>query len=205
MGNRKKRAGAWRWRSATRVVDGIVQPKNRRTPTTGLLESLVIERERAGRGFRHVLTREDVRRFLGLFDDWETLGRGLRAVRLAEGSYTFGYWRRGVVAMCALPEHRRLARCYLDAYALRLFELLDVRAEMDLCERCGQRVETFELSIEQARAWQLLDVLCHELGHHHDAITNRGGLAERGERYALAFAEERWRGLWSRYQHAFHI
>ncbi len=206
MGSRKKRTAAWRWRSATRVVDGVVQPEDRHAGTACSSSStLVFERERAGPGFRHVLTSDDVRRFLALLDDWEVLGRGLHTIRLAAGSYTFGYWRSGVVAVRALPDDRRLPRCYLDAYALRLFERLDVRFVDDECAACRKRVPTYELTLEQVRAWQLLDVLCHELGHHHDAMTNRSGRSERGEHYALCFAEERWRALWPRYSRAFRI
>lgn len=205
MGNRKKRAAAWRWRSATRTVDGVVQPKNRQIMARRTPDVVSVRRERSGRGFRHVLSREDIFRFLTLLDDWEELRKGLHTIRLASGWYGFGYWRPGIVAVCAFPEDRRIERCYLDEWALRLFERIDARAEPAECHACGRVVDVYELSEEQVRAWQLLDVLCHELGHHHDAITNRSGRAVRGERYALTFAEDRWRRVWAHYQRAFRI
>jgi hypothetical protein len=205
MGNRKKRTATWRWRSATRVVGGVVQPKNRHTTTHWDPSTLALERERSGRAFRHVLRRDDIFRFIDLLEDWDTLGAGLHTIRLARGSYSFGYWKRGVVAVCAFPKDRRLPRCYLDEYALRLFELIDARSEPGTCHACGKRVDVYFLSVDQVRAWQLLDVLCHELGHHHDAMTNRSGGVARGEPFALRFAEQRWSILWPRYQRAFRI
>ncbi len=184
---------------------GTVLPTNRRAPTVSRHETLVVQRERAGRGFRHVLTRDDVTRFVALLDDWDDLARGLRTIRLASGSLIHGYWRPGVVAVCAFPDDRRMPECYLDAYALRLFERLDVRAAPGACPECQRRVPIHALEPAQVRAWQLLDVLQHELGHHHDAMTNRRGVIQRGERYALEFAEERWQSLWPKYQRAFDI
>ncbi len=55
MGNRKKRTAAWRWRSATRVLGGVVQPENRRAQSVDSPGSLILEREQRGPGFRHVL------------------------------------------------------------------------------------------------------------------------------------------------------
>ena len=107
--------------------------------------------------------------------------------------------------MRALPEHRQLADRYLDDYARRLLEVLDVPRVRARCDGCNRPAVHYALSIEQARAWQLLDVLQHELGHHHDAKFHRGGRANRGERYALEFAEKRWQRLWPRYQQAFRI
>jgi hypothetical protein len=41
----------------------------------------------------------------------------------------------------------------------------------------------------QARAFMLLDVLVHKLGHHHDRMLTRGDAVPRGETYAIAYAQ----------------
>src|SRR3954451_8566148 len=62
----------------------------------------------------------------------------------------------------------------------------------------------------QARAYQLLHILPHELGHHHDRLTTRSQRrSARGEPYAEAYANrvadsvfptyERTFGIWPRY------
>jgi hypothetical protein len=205
MGSRNKRAPVRRIRSTTDVVNGVVRPKNRWIETACDPAELRIPREQAGRGWKHVLDRGDVERFIALIDDWAVVGAGIHTIRLAEGSFGFGYYRRSELAVRALPADRRVASCYLDQDAKDLLSLLDVPIERGECPDCRGNVETYTFSLEQARAWQLLDVFLHELGHHHDATTNRRGSTVRGERFALRFAQERQRSMWPRYQRVFRI
>lgn len=56
----------------------------------------------------------------------------------------------------------------------------------------------------QARAYQLLHVLLHELGHHRDAIrAPHRGYCVRGESYAEHYANRHADKIWSRYERAF--
>jgi hypothetical protein len=57
----------------------------------------------------------------------------------------------------------------------------------------------------QARGFMLLDVLEHELGHHHDRITTRGNDAARGEPYAMAYARRVQAEVWPDYLRRFSI
>jgi hypothetical protein len=57
---------------------------------------------------------------------------------------------------------------------------------------------------DTARAFQLLHVLLHELGHHHDAMTTRKQRWScRGERYAEDYALRYAERIWDRYLAAF--
>lgn len=195
-----------------KVVDGRVRPKNRRTHTVlGATERrLHVARDPARTGFRHLLTVDDVWRFVGLLDDWPELSEGLSTIRLAEGSYRFGYGGLREIAVHAFPKRMRMPVRWFDAHGKRLLEVLDVRTVRELSSRPPTRErdaleEVYCFDENTARAWQLLDVFLHELGHHHDALSHSSGFSERGERYALDWAEARARALWPRYQRAFRI
>jgi hypothetical protein len=57
-----------------------------------------------------------------------------------------------------------------------------------------------------ARAFQLLDVFLHELGHHHDQMTTRSRReAARGEPYAEEYARRHGRAIWEAYLNAFGL
>ena len=61
-----------------------------------------------------------------------------------------------------------------------------------------------EFTEAQARAYQLLHILLHELGHHHDRMTTKPKVrASRGEPYAEAYALQYEARIWDRYQEAF--
>src|SRR5436309_2246287 len=93
-------------RSAMKVQNGVVQRKNRRRRTPHYLRdempTLVIDRRRPGRGYHHVASKDDVRRFLTIVPEWATLSVGLNAVVLDSGLQDcMGWHRPGVVAICA--------------------------------------------------------------------------------------------------------
>ena len=63
-----------------------------------------------------------------------------------------------------------------------------------------------EFTESQARAYQLLHILLHELGHHHDRITTKSQVrASRGEPYAEAYALQHEALIWERYLDTFGI
>ena len=58
----------------------------------------------------------------------------------------------------------------------------------------------------QARAFQLLHILPHELGHHHDRITTRSQReAARGEPYAESYAQRVLEAVWPSYARHFDV
>lgn len=170
-------------KTAPSVRDGRVQRKNRwaRTPPR---DAPRVIRERPPRGFRHILTVADVESFLELVP--AELTCGVEHVVLSADPSSLGWYRRGVVAVCAWPrelwawwskdfvdEHR----ASLERYGVPM-KLHFGRVLCDFSER-------------QIRAFQLLRVLMHELGHHADV--------ERGEPYANRFEVEWDQRLWSKY------
>ena len=89
---------------------------------------------------------------------------------------------------------------YIDAHR-RVFRQLGVP-----CEETDDGYYICKFTDRTVRAFQLLHVLLHELGHHHDRMSTRSKRqASRGEgfaeRYALAYGDR----IWERYLEAFGV
>ncbi len=191
-------------KSTPGVSSGRVQKKNNPEWTANYYTtsppSLVIDRQRPGQGYRHVLMQRDVERFIRLLPDWAELSRGLRAIVLAPGERgTAGWHTPGVVGVCAWE-----VDLWID-YAVGHYE--DHQA---IFERLGVRSHKIENGVmcefteDQARAYQLLHILLHELGHHHDRMTTKSKVrAARGEPYAESYALAYEARIWDRYQEEF--
>ncbi len=165
-------------------------------------DEIRIDRRGPGPGFRHLLTVADLRAFLALLPEWDELAIGLDAVVLDAGGDGMGWHRYGVVAVCAWE--REL--WWTDAEAGWVDEHDAVLARLGVERvRSAGRIE-LRWSEPQARAFQLLHVLTHELGHHHDRMTTRtrwwGG---RGEPYAEAYAHRVADALWPAYEERFGL
>jgi hypothetical protein len=193
-------------KSAPRVKLGQVQKKNNWTPTANYYNAELglptIDRGRPGKGFRHLLKRRDIEGFIELLPDWPELSVGLNAIVLAPASRNdcMGWHEPGVVHVCAWEEdlwweaaHPWFAREHRD-----ILDRLGVPVQ-EGPEHC--RVLWTE---GQARAFQLLHVLLHELGHHHDRMSTRsrqsGGRGEAfAEDYARRYADQIWDDYLDRY------
>src|SRR5262249_13965690 len=62
------------------------------------------ERRRTSPGYRHLLKRSDLERFIDLLPDWDELAIGLRTVVLDDHEDAMGWHNNGVVAICAWEE-----------------------------------------------------------------------------------------------------
>lgn len=164
---------------------------------------LPVIRDRPAPGFRHVLRRCDVVSFLELLDDWSDLGRGLDSIRLAGGEPDcFGWYEPGQVVVGAWPRSRTIL---LDEAWVEESRPVLERLEVPI-EGLGGGRRRLEFDDAAARGFLLLDVLLHELGHHHDRMHTRSQYeCSRGEPYALDYAERRTEELWDRYAAAFGI
>jgi hypothetical protein len=159
-----------------------------------------VVRQRPGAGFRHLLHASHVHAFLAILPDWHALSHDLERIVLAPGSDLRDGWHRsGTVAVCAWP--RALWRDECDGF---------FRQHRDLYERLGVPFEQTEegwlthFTEATARAFQLLHVLLHELGHHHDRMTTRRRVRTgRGERYAERYALDYADRIWARYVETF--
>jgi hypothetical protein len=113
-----------------------------------------------------------------------------------------GWHQYGVVAICAWERGvwwPNTGPWFIDEHA-ELLDLLEVERV-----RLGGRTE-LRWTDAQARAFQLLHILPHELGHHHDRMTTRSRLhAARGEPYAESYAQRVLQTLWPAYSREFEL
>jgi hypothetical protein len=186
------------------VKDGRVQKKHRWARTRAFARPLLpwpaVNRERPGRTWRHVVSEDDVRRVAALMPDWREVSEGLHAVVLAAGSDEhLGYYCGGVVALAAWDRDLTL-RWEPEFYE----EHAEVLAMLDVpAERGGDEV-VCRFDESSARAFALLHVFLHELGHHRDRMSTRHRRdLPRGEPFAEAWALARGRELWPAYARAF--
>lgn len=129
-----------------------------------------------------------------MLPDWDKLSSDLNAVVLAEGGGLLGWWSKGVVGICAWE---RDSKVFMDIDFFRdhadIFERLHVAS----VKQGNQYVCHFSES--QIRAFQLLNVFLHELGHHHDRNT------DRGEKYVEEYARKYEVQIWSQYLKEFEL
>jgi hypothetical protein len=173
--------------------------ENRRyTPGAEVLAgtSVVFERQRPGKGYRHVLRKSDLERFVTLLHEWEELAVGLETIVLLEGRDDLeGIYGPGWIGICAWTRAlwHHYDRTFLEAprkSILRVGVVLEDRGDGLI----GKWTD------EAVRAYQLVDVFIHELGHHHDRMTtNAQHHAARGEGYAEEFASQFADQIWDAY------
>ncbi|MBI5864425.1 MAG: hypothetical protein HZB38_07955 [Planctomycetes bacterium] len=183
------------------VRDGRVQKKNRAARSTHPYDVdrdiPEIYRERPGTDHRHLLLQRDIVRFVRLLPDWDELARGLNAVVLAhEEPGAMGWYQPGIVAICAWPRELWIDHDpdFVEAHR-GIYDRLGISCQR--LARWGFRVKYTESA---ARAFQLLHIFLHELGHHHDRITTRSGRdAARGESYAERYALQYESVIFDRY------
>ena len=179
-------------RTAMKVRNGRVQRKNRHAKTPHYfhteMASLVIDRQRPGAGCRHVVRKEHVRRFVQLLPEWNELSRGLNAIVLANGnSDCMGWHHPGVVAICAWDRELEWSDCYPSFFA----EHADVFEALAIPYEVAEGRISILFTEATARAFSLIHVLVHELGHHHDRMTTRSQRNScRGEAYAEDYARQ---------------
>jgi hypothetical protein len=193
-------------KSAMRVRGGRVAKKNNWTPDARdyyarRQSEIQIERTEPGPGYRHVVTVGQLREFLEILPDWDELAIGLEAISIYRGNADWvGLSNPGVVVITAWPREMwwRVDRAWV-ANEAELFERLQVKIVRDP----GSAALQLRWTEAQARAYMLTDVLVHELGHHHDRMTSRGGRAARGEPYAEQYARRVRAEVWPEYVQRF--
>ena len=193
-------------KSTPRVKAGRVQKKNNWSLSGDYYEipqpMPVVDRLRPGKGYRHILRQKDIHQFIALLPDWAELSRGLNAIVLVSGdSGADGVYDTGVVEISAWRADL-WEEWYVESY----------EEERDIVERLGVQVERRPSGVllkwteGQARAYQLLHVFLHELGHHHDRLTTKpGGRPNRGESYAEMYARRYADQIWERYLRVFEL
>ena len=176
-----------------------MQRKNRHQPTGH--EGYVLDRESPGRGFRHVVSKRDVQAFIDIIPGWEGLSERLERITLAarsddcDGAHEFFHREEtGAIYLNAWPEDLwvELRAGYFDSHQ-QIFERLGVSydrmADIVMCR----------FTAVQARAFTLLHVFMHELGHHYDKVHQKHLGASKGEDYAERFANSRFEQIYWQY------
>jgi hypothetical protein len=195
-------------KTTTRVRGGRVQKKNnwvadRRDYFAWPQDEIRLDRNDPGDGYRHVLTVPQLRKFIGLLPNWDEIAVGLDAIVLDSGREdAMGWYDRGVVALCAWPAHSGFwfeSDPHWNDENKVLLALLNVQID----EQDG-RVGLLWTEA-QARAFMLLDVLPHELGHHCDSMTTRSRRVGRGEPFAEAYSRQVLDRVWPIYTQHFDI
>ena len=186
-------------RTAPKVRDGKVQRKNRtacsRHYKTYYQNRPIIDRLDPGPGYRHVLLKRDVEKFIGLLPDWEELSRGLDAIVLDAGDEDcLGWHDHGVVAVCAWE--RQLVREWTPQFVYMHRGVLD-RLGVEYEWLDGEEAFRVHWTEHTVKGFLLMHILLHELGHHHDRMTTRykhraGRGEDYAERYALGYADRLW-------------
>jgi hypothetical protein len=183
-------------KSAPGVKGGKVQKKNRQALSPDIyehdFEHIVFQRKRPAKGYFHPVSITDLKRFIDLIPDWEEAATKVRAIVLTPGHV----WRAG--------QYDEVGVIKLDAWPKEETIYLGEPSRW-LAEQMGFEVPAQSVfTPSQARCYQLLATLLHELGHHVDRMTTRAMKScANGEPFAIAYELRRQRELWDAYVREF--
>jgi hypothetical protein len=190
-------------RTATKVKGGRVQRKNRHRPTGH--DGYALDRESPGRGHCHVVSKKDVQAFIDIIPEWHRFSERLERIVLAkcndglDGAHEFYYREEtGAIFLQSWRDDLwiELTSDYFDAHQT-IFEQLGVSYDrLSTAVMC-------RFTEAQARAFMLLHVFLHELGHHYDRIHQKHLYSTKGEDYAERFATSRFEHLFPEYVRVF--
>jgi hypothetical protein len=186
-------------KTTPKVRDGRVQKKDSHAVTNNYYDhpqpELVIDRKRPGPGHRHLLSVEDVREFIKLIPNWNLLSHGPEAIVLCWDEDAHGWSTKNVIAVCSWP------RDLWIEYETKFFE-----SHRELLERLGVEYECAPEGVlckfteQQAKAFQLLHIFLHELGHQVDRMAVKNpSRAHNGEPFAEGFAYAWEKKVWDAY------
>ena len=179
-------------KTTPKVKNGKVQKKNNWSLTPNYYNTKqkypVIDKEKPGPGYKHLIKIKELYDFIDLLPKWDEISKGLDAVVLAAGwSGTMGWHDNGVVGICAWEKEIYWDDCDYEFYKEHktIFKKLDIP--------CIRKDDVYLVEFEEssAKAFQLIHVFIHELGHHHDRMTTKSKLeSARGEGFAEKYAKE---------------
>jgi hypothetical protein len=190
------------------VKDGLVRKKDRHQLTAAM--GYVISREPAGHGSRHILSARDVRDFADLIPGWDELSIGIESIVMTAGGKdhhgryrTYRLERTSSIEIPAWDGDLwiRHSRPFFDEHRA-FFERIGLA--FDEGEGAGEDEVECRYTEAQARAFLLLHVFLHELGHHVDRMqTKQRKAGVRGEAFAERWANDLAARIWPRYVQRF--
>lgn len=187
-------------KTATKIKNGRVSNKNRNIETSNYWntrqDEILIDIQKPGKGYKHFLKKRDIKQFWNIIPDKEKIGIELDAIVLAEGNNTYdGWYQNGVICICAWEKEmsREMNYKYFEDHK-DLFERLEVKyilkKDYVICD----------FNENQIKAFQLLRVMTHEIGHHIDRIRTRTRrTCPRGEVFAFNFEKVYEKKIWNKY------
>ncbi|SHE78796.1 hypothetical protein [Dysgonomonas macrotermitis] len=187
-------------RTATRIKKGTVLKKNKHFQTPNYWntrqDEIQIDIENPGNGYKHFLKKRDIKRFLEILPNREEIDIQFDAIVLSHGSYfDDGYYNNGVICICAWRKEMTVEYTldYFNDHK-RIFNQLGVRytkkKDYMICD----------FTENQIKAYQLLHILLHELGHHHDRVSTKSKRkCARGENYAESYAFMYEEIIWNKF------
>ena len=193
-------------KTTPKVKNGKVQKKNRHDLTPNYWntrqEELQLDVEKPGKGYKHFLKKRDIIKFLQILPNWEELNIELDAIILARGGDADGWYNNGVLAICAWEKDKTVSmnKEYFAEHKeifIRLKVQYEIKSSSVICH----------FTENQIIAYQLLHILLHELGHHHDRISTKTKIdnGPRGENYAESYALKYEKIIWNRFFENFEM
>jgi hypothetical protein len=187
-------------KTSPKVIGGLVQRKNNHFKTAR--NGYVVDRKRAGKGYRHVIKKKDIHDFTDIIPDWEVICEGIESIILGAGDeFLDGLYRHynyedtGIIWLSAW--HENLWVEFNDAYFKQHqwhFDMLGVVYEKKVEEWSCHFTET------QAKGFMLLHIFLHELGHHVDKLRSRKkNIIRGGEEFAENYANQTLVEIWPDY------
>jgi len=162
------------------------------------------------RGCGHVTSMDDIWKFIRLIPDWKRVSTGLDMIYLLWGDSDYeeadGWYEvchMSSIALASWPENLvvEYGPKYIESHR-DLFERLGVNPNVEADEEGWRALQYTE---DSARAFQLLHIFLHELGHHRQRMIEGWGREKKPERYAESYAYRMERQIWKRYCEAFHF
>lgn len=187
-------------KTATKIRNGRVSNKNRNEKTPNYWNTrqseIQIDIQKPGKGYKHFLKKKDLIQFWNILPDKEKIGIELDAIILAEGNNMCdGWYQNGVICICAWEKEmsREMNYKYFEDHK-DLFERLEVKYILK------KDSVVCDFNENQIKAFQLLRVMTHEIGHHIDRIrTRKRRTCPQGEVFAFKFEKVYEKKIWNKY------
>jgi len=187
-------------KTAPGVKNGTVQKKNNHTYSYA--NTFVVDRESPWKGFRHMVTKNDLRNFIEIIPNWDFVQKGIERIFLTGGHNdswgVYHYDYDTLTGIVHLPAWHKELWFDINAWYFEkniyIFKKLDVSFDKkDDNYQC-------RFTIKKAKAFMLLHVFLHEIGHHVDRMATKDKKQPvNGEEYADKYADETCELIWDNY------
>jgi len=201
-------------KTSPKVIGGHVQRKNNHVKTAQ--QGWIVDRRSPNRNYQHVVSKRDIHDFIEIIPDWEKISKGIKSIILDsgdydyDGCYTHNYHENtGVIWLSAWRKNLwvELNEFYYKEHSW-LIKILGVVNERKT-ELVDEREEIFWICYfteSQAKAFMLMHIFLHELGHHVDKLRSKNKRRVlSGEPFAEKYSIRRFHEIWPIYVNKFGI